>query len=134
MACKSGASISDLYCTYICKNLDAKQKITKKKHLINEPSNPSKKSTIDQKHLFTKLENRINKRKQLLTISCPEDTVEWIDVNGLINLSEKLPIEKNRSLQQSLLPISSPETEDDDDENNYYFDLKVYIYTYIFNF
>lgn len=130
--------IDDLYCSLACKNLDIKQTVTEEEHFIDETSNTSEKTTVDRKNLLTKLENRINKRKQKLKTSCPEDMVkENDDFNEqLINFFNKPSKEESESLK-SLLPISPSEAiddDDDDDDDNNYFDLKVYFYTHKIDF
>jgi len=135
--------IDDLYCSLTCKNLDIKQTeetVTEVEHFVDETSNLSKTTTVDRKHLLTKLENRINKRKQLLTTSCPADIVKENDdwVKELKHFFNKPSKEENQPPLKSFLPISSPtaindddddDNDDDDDDNDNYFDLKVYFYT-----
>jgi len=59
-----------LYCSLECKI--RKQTVTEEEHFIDETSNRTEKTTVDQ-NILTKLENRINKKKQLLKTSCPEE-------------------------------------------------------------
>jgi len=127
-------SINDLYCSLACKNLDIKQTVIEEDNFSNETSNLSDKTRVDRKNLLTKLENRINKRKQKLKTSCPEDMVKENDDwnEQLIHFFNKPSKEESQPALKSLLPISSPETiddDDDDDDDNNYFDLKVYFNT-----
>jgi len=131
--------IDDLYCSLACKNLDKKQTVTEEEHIIDETSNLSKKPAVDRKQILKKLENRINKRKQLLSTSCSADMAkENEDLNKqIINFFNKPSKEENQSPTKSLVPISSPEAidddddddDDDEDDDNNYFDLKVYFYS-----
>ncbi|XP_029345307.1 uncharacterized protein LOC100164434 isoform X2 [Acyrthosiphon pisum] len=120
--------IDDLYCSLACKNLDIKKTVTEEEHFINETSNLSDKTIVDRKNLLTKLENRINKRKQKLKTSCPEDIVKENDDwnEQLINFFDKPSKEESQPPLKSLLPINSPEVidDDDDDDDDNYFDLK----------
>lgn len=126
--------IDDLYCSLACKNLDKKQTVTEEEPIIDETSNLSKKPAVDRKHLLTKLEDRINKRKQLLSTSCSADMIkENEDLNKqILNFFNKPSKEENQSPIKSSLSISSPEAiddDDDEDDDNNYFDLKVYFYS-----
>jgi len=132
--------IDDLYCSLACKNLDMKKIVTEEENVIDETTNLTKTSIVDRKHLLTKLENRINKRKQLLTTSCPKNSVKKNNFDQqLINFFNKpslednqSPLESNKDLKSKLsLPISIPdaididdEDDDDDDDDDEYFDLK----------
>lgn len=120
--------IDDLYCSMACKHLDIKQTVTEEEHFINETSNQSDKAIVDRKNLLTKLENRINKRKQKLKTSCPDDMVKENDDwnEQLINFFHKPSKEESQPPLKSLLPINSPEVidDDDDDDDDNYFDLK----------
>ncbi|XP_022164017.1 uncharacterized protein LOC111029358 isoform X2 [Myzus persicae] len=126
--------IDDLYCSFTCKNLDLKQTetATEEEHFVDESSNVSKNTTVDRKHLLTKLENRIHKRKQLLTNSCPAEIItENDDFNTqLKNFFNKPSEDENQSLNSSL-PMSCPividdddDDDEDEDEDDNYFDLK----------
>jgi len=77
--------IDNLYCSFTCKQLDVKQKVTEEKT-----------SSIDQKHLLTKLKNTVNKRKQLLT-SCPENMLENV-VRDEKLINNKQSIKENQSI------------------------------------
>lgn len=126
--------IDDLYCSLACKNLDIKKTVAEEEHFINETINLSDKTVVDRKNLLTKLENRINKRKQKLKTSCPEDMVkENDDLNEqLTHFFDKPSKEESQPPLKSLQPINSPEViddDDDDDDDDNYFDLKVYFYT-----
>jgi len=126
--CKS-ESIDDLYCSLSCKSLDLKN-ITKEENVIDKTTKLSKKSTVDQKHLLSKLENKVNKRKQLLTTSCSDNLIKENDDfdKQLINL-KKPPIEENQSSLKLPKPTSFPEAidddYDDDNDDELYSDLKV---------
>jgi len=114
-------SIDDLYCNLACKNLDLK-KITKEENVIDKTTKLSKTSKVDQKHLLSKLENKVNKRKQLLTISCSDNLIKENDDfdKQLINL-KKPPIAENQSSLKLSKPTSFPEAMDDDydDDDDY---------------
>ncbi|KAL4088691.1 hypothetical protein QTP88_023775 [Uroleucon formosanum] len=104
--------IDGLYCSLACKN--NKQTVIKEEHFIDKTSVPTKKTTVDRNHIFTKLENRINKTKQLKT-SSPE---EIDDCNEqLIHFFNESSKEENQQPLKSLLTISSPEAIDDDDND-----------------
>ncbi|CAH1736525.1 unnamed protein product [Aphis gossypii] len=135
--------IDDLYCSLACKNLDLEKIRTEEENVVDKTTNLSKTSTVNRKHVLSKLENRINKRKQLLTSSCPDDLIKENDDfdKQLINFFNKPSVEENQSSLKLSKPISSVEAvvddngydvdddddddeDDDDDDDDDYFDLK----------
>jgi len=106
--------IDDLFCSLACKN--QKQTVTKE-HFVDETSNPTEKTTVDRNHILTKFKNRINKKKQMLKTSCPEE-----NDNSNEHIFNEPSKEENQPPLKSLLSISYPEAID----NHNYFDLKVY--------
>jgi len=119
--------IDDLYCSLICKNLDIKQTVDtvcnsdqKEENGIKETCNTSEKTTVDRKNLLTKLENRINKRKQLLKTLNPEDSIKENDDwnEQLLHVFNEPSKEENQLPIKPLLPISSSEAIDDDDDDD----------------
>jgi len=121
--------IDDLYCSLACKNVDKKQTVPDEEYFIKETFNPTKKTTVDCNQIFTKLEKKINKRKQWLNTTSTEDTVEENydrKEQSMILCNDPFKEETEAPLI-SLMPINSPEIIDDDDNN--YFDRKVYFFT-----
>jgi len=121
--------IDDLYCSLACKNRDKKQTVPEEEHFIDETVNETQKTTVNLNQIFTKLDNRINKRKQLLKTSCTERAVEenYNRKELSMILCCEPSKEENEAPLNSLMPISSSEKIDNDDNN--YFDLEVYFYT-----
>lgn len=82
---------------------------------VEEITNPPPKPVIDRKQLLAKLENRINKRKQLLTSTCPEKIArndDWDELQFENSYSEP-PVDE--SPPPSLIDTNKNESPVDDE-------------------
>lgn len=117
--------VDELYCSRTCKRLNSNIIVKDEKPVVEELKNPpAKPPIIDRKKLLAKLENRINKRKQMLTTACPEKiarTEDWDDLEQFENSCNEQPTIELNSPTHSFGQTNIPE----DDGDLLIFDLKV---------
>lgn len=130
--------IDNMYCSLMCKKLCAKQLGPEDKSNIelDEIKNPTGKIPfIDRKQLLVKLGNRIHKRKQMLSFSCPEKmsrNYDWDELDQFENSYGESPIDEKQSSQNSPHNLEKEVENDDIDDDNEndaeeMLDLKVYL-------
>lgn len=131
--------IDNLYCSVACKKLNSKQMVDTEpirqektepivdliqhEEIINVPKRP----VIDRKQLLAKLENRINKRKQLLTSSRSEKMArnnDWDELEQFENSCNEPPSMDEIQSLNSPCRVTTPEL--DEENGDIIFDLKVY--------
>ncbi|VVC36175.1 Hypothetical protein CINCED_3A008865 [Cinara cedri] len=98
--------IDNLYCSETCKRLNSKLNVDHEEPIIDvqEITNSSKKPKIDRKKLLAKLENRINKRKQMLTSTRPEKMArndDWDELDQIENSCNDQPKIKKKTFSSS---------------------------------
>jgi len=121
--------INGLFCSSECKQLDCKL-IEVEESTNNEKINIEKKSVVDKKHILTKLENRINKRKQLLISACPEKIARNKDWNEIKKFDNSCRVDVHQSFRSLPNQISISVAKDGYQD---ILDLKVYFFIlYIF--
>lgn len=101
--------IDNLYCSLVCKKLDAKLKLATEKPIVQKPEEDMdlpKKPVIDRKMLLAKLKSRINKRKQSLptfhedNFTKPNYLGEVDNLNNDNNKSPPIPITVKQSFNR----------------------------------
>lgn len=87
--------VDKLYCSKTCKRLNSNTVVKPEKAVVEELKNPpTKPPIIDRKKLLAKLENRINKRKQMLTSNHPRKIARndnWEELEEFENSSNEQP-------------------------------------------
>lgn len=118
--------IDGLYCSLTCKHLQEKQ-ITVSNIDVEDNTNTHKQFEIDQKFFLSKLEdetdNKIHKRKQSFTTSCPEKMIRINDQNDVEhtiqhhtdNTCDDVSLDGNESSASVSDQIQTLEVEDDEE-------------------